>query len=71
MPRHACRRRGALWGWTRRSGGGHQALGEETSVEIESARLEGDRAAARELLNALLARPASGLKSDGAPIGGT
>jgi cobalt-zinc-cadmium efflux system outer membrane protein len=36
-----------------------KALGEETAVEIEAARLEGDRAAARELLNALLARPAS------------
>ena len=46
------------------AGGGDQAavikaLGEETAVEIEAARLEGDRAAARELLNALLARPAS------------
>jgi hypothetical protein len=39
-----------------------KALGEETVVEIEAARLEGDRAAARELLNALLARPA------GAPL---
>jgi outer membrane protein, heavy metal efflux system len=36
-----------------------KALGEETAVEIEAARLEGDRAAARELLNALLARPSS------------
>jgi len=36
-----------------------KALGEETAVQIEVARLEGDRAAARELLNALLARPAS------------
>jgi outer membrane protein, heavy metal efflux system len=36
-----------------------RALGEETAVEIEAARLEGDRAAAREALNALLARPAS------------
>jgi len=36
-----------------------KALGEETAGEIEAARLEGDRAAARELLNALLARPAS------------
>jgi cobalt-zinc-cadmium efflux system outer membrane protein len=36
-----------------------KALGDETAVEIEAARLEGDRAAARELLNALLARPAS------------
>jgi outer membrane protein TolC len=39
-----------------------KALGEETGVEIEAARLEGDRAAAREQLNALLARPA------GAPL---
>ena len=36
-----------------------KALGEETVVDIEAARLEGDRAAAREMLNALLARPAS------------
>jgi outer membrane protein, heavy metal efflux system len=36
-----------------------KALGEETAAEIETARLEGDRAAAREVLNALLARPAS------------
>ena len=36
-----------------------KALGEETAVEIEAARLEGDRAAAREQLNALLARPAN------------
>src|SRR4029077_8270294 len=36
-----------------------KALGEEPAVKIEAARLEGDRAAARELLNALLARPAS------------
>ncbi|MGH6846385.1 MAG: TolC family protein [Methylocella sp.] len=36
-----------------------KTLGEETAVEIEAARLEGDRAAAREMLNALLARPAS------------
>src|ERR1700730_18896476 len=34
-----------------------RALGEETSANIETARLEGDRAAAREVLNALLARP--------------
>ena len=34
-----------------------RALGEETSASIETARLEGDRAAAREVLNALLARP--------------
>jgi outer membrane protein TolC len=39
-----------------------KALAEETSAEIEAARLEGDRAAAREMLNALLARPA------GAPL---
>ena len=49
------------------AGGGDQAavikaLGEETTVDIETARLEGDRAAAREALNALLARPA------GAPL---
>ncbi len=36
-----------------------RALGEETSAGIETARLEGDRAAAREVLNALLARPAN------------
>ena len=36
-----------------------KALGEETAVAIEAARLAGDRAAARELLNALLARPAN------------
>jgi cobalt-zinc-cadmium efflux system outer membrane protein len=36
-----------------------KALGEETAVEIEAARLEGDRAAAQGLLNALLARPAN------------
>jgi len=35
------------------------ALGEETAAKVEIARLEGDRAAAREVLNALLARPAS------------
>jgi len=39
-----------------------KALGEETTVDIEAARLEGDRAAAREALNALLAHPA------GAPL---
>jgi outer membrane protein, heavy metal efflux system len=39
-----------------------KALGEETTVDIEAARLEGDRAAAREALNTLLARPA------GAPL---
>jgi outer membrane protein, heavy metal efflux system len=36
-----------------------KALGEETAVEIEAARLEGDRAAVQGLLNALLARPAN------------
>jgi outer membrane protein, heavy metal efflux system len=36
-----------------------RALGEETSASIETARLEGDRAVAREVLNALLARPAN------------
>jgi cobalt-zinc-cadmium efflux system outer membrane protein len=36
-----------------------RALGEETSASIETARLEGDRAAAGEVLNALLARPAN------------
>jgi cobalt-zinc-cadmium efflux system outer membrane protein len=36
-----------------------KALGEETATEIEATRLEGDRAAAREVLNALLARPPS------------
>jgi outer membrane protein, heavy metal efflux system len=46
------------------TGGGDQravlkVLGEETAVDIEAARLEGDREAAREALNALLARPAS------------
>jgi outer membrane protein TolC len=46
------------------AGGGDQravlkVLGEETAVDIEAARLEGDRAAAREALNALLARPPS------------
>jgi cobalt-zinc-cadmium efflux system outer membrane protein len=39
-----------------------KALGEETTVDIEATRVEGDRAAAREALNALLARPA------GAPL---
>src|ERR1700724_2303899 len=34
-----------------------RAFGEETLASIETARLEGDRAAAREVLNALLARP--------------
>jgi outer membrane protein, heavy metal efflux system len=36
-----------------------KALGEETAVEIEAARLEGDHAGAQGLLNALLARPAN------------
>jgi outer membrane protein, heavy metal efflux system len=36
-----------------------KALGEETATEIEATRLDGDRAAAREVLNALLARPPS------------
>ncbi len=35
-----------------------RALGDETSASIETARLEGDRAAARGVLNTLLARPA-------------
>ncbi len=35
------------------------ALGEETAAEVEIARLEGDRAVAGEMLNALLARPPS------------
>src|SRR5215831_20876183 len=35
-----------------------RALGEETSANIETARLEGDRAAAQEVLNALVARSA-------------
>ncbi len=35
-----------------------RALGEETSASIETARLEGDRAAARGVLNSLLVRPA-------------
>jgi outer membrane protein, heavy metal efflux system len=39
-----------------------KALGDETTVDIEAARLEGDCAATREALNALLARPA------GAPL---
>ncbi|MGI8568449.1 MAG: TolC family protein [Methylocella sp.] len=39
-----------------------RALSEETSASVETARLEGDRAAAREMLNALIARPA------GAPL---
>jgi outer membrane protein, heavy metal efflux system len=41
-----------------------RALGEETSANIETARLEGDRAAAREVLNALLARPANAPLAD-------
>lgn len=40
------------------------ALGEETAVEVEIARLEGDRAAAREMLNALVARPANAPLAD-------
>ena len=40
------------------------ALGEETAAEVEIARLEGDRAAAREMLNALLARPANSPLAD-------
>jgi outer membrane protein TolC len=36
-----------------------KALGEQTAAEIEGARVEGDRSAAREVLNALLARPAN------------
>jgi outer membrane protein, heavy metal efflux system len=36
-----------------------RARGEETSASIETARLEGDRVAARGALNALLARPAN------------
>ncbi|MGH6848997.1 MAG: TolC family protein [Methylocella sp.] len=39
-----------------------KALGEETSAEIEATSLNGNRAAARETLNALIARPA------GAPL---
>ncbi|MGH6863699.1 MAG: TolC family protein, partial [Methylocella sp.] len=39
-----------------------KALGEETSAEIEATSLNGNRAAAREMLNALIARPA------GAPL---
>jgi outer membrane protein, heavy metal efflux system len=41
-----------------------RALGEETSANIETGRLEGDRAAAREVLNALLARPANAPLAD-------
>ena len=40
------------------------ALGEETAAEVEIARLEGDCAAAREMLNALVARPANAPLSD-------
>jgi outer membrane protein TolC len=36
-----------------------KALGEETAAEIEAARLNGERGAAREMLNALIARPPS------------
>jgi outer membrane protein TolC len=49
-------------GGTGDQAGAIRALGEETQAKIERARLEGDRAAAREALNALLARPA------GAPL---
>src|SRR5262249_20066110 len=41
-----------------------RALGEETSASIETARLEGDRAAAQEVLNALVARPADAPLAD-------
>ncbi len=41
-----------------------RALGEETSANIETARLEGDRVAAREALNALLARRADAPLAD-------
>ena len=41
-----------------------RALGEETSASIETARLEGDRAAARGVLNTLLARPADAPLAD-------
>jgi outer membrane protein, heavy metal efflux system len=41
-----------------------RALSEETSASIETARLDGDRAAARGVLNALLARPANAPLSD-------
>ena len=41
-----------------------RALGEETSASIETTRLEGDRAAAREVLNSLLARPADAPLAD-------
>ncbi|MCI0465401.1 MAG: TolC family protein [Beijerinckiaceae bacterium] len=41
-----------------------RALGEETAAEIERARLNGERSAAREMLNALLARPASAPLAD-------
>jgi cobalt-zinc-cadmium efflux system outer membrane protein len=44
-----------------------RALGEETSASIETARLESDRAIAREVLNALLARPANGTHAAPAP----
>src|SRR5262249_29140122 len=39
--------------------GAIRALSEETSASIETVRLEGDRTAAQEVLNALLARPAN------------
>jgi outer membrane protein, heavy metal efflux system len=41
-----------------------KALGEETAASIETARLQGDRAAARGVLNALLARPADAALAD-------
>jgi outer membrane protein, heavy metal efflux system len=44
--------------------GAVRALGEETSASIETARLEGDRAAARGVLNTLLARPADAPLAD-------
>ncbi|MGH6812280.1 MAG: TolC family protein [Methylocella sp.] len=41
-----------------------KALGEETSAEIEATSLNGNRAAAREMLNALIARPAGALLAE-------
>jgi outer membrane protein, heavy metal efflux system len=41
-----------------------RARGEGTSANIETARLDGDRAAARAVLNALLARPANAPLAD-------
>jgi outer membrane protein, heavy metal efflux system len=46
-----------------------RALGEETSASIETARLEGDRAAARGVLNTLLARPADAPLADPLRLG--